>query len=325
MGHGTDLFHAAHNAEPRWRAVSVLHHPQLPYFFIFGHIKSSKIVPSGEQMVYTYVCRKELTQRRFKLSLYNYLIIIMKELVIFDLDGTLNVSKQPIDEEMGNLICELLNKTKVVIVSGATFTRVEKQFLKNLNCSSDKLSKLFLMPTSGSSLYTYKQNGWVQVYEELLSEKDRVKIRQALESAVIDANITSPENIYGELIHDKGSQVTYSALGQEAPTELKEKWDPDHKKRDKIVKALSFYIPEFEVRIGGTTSIDVTKKGIDKAYGIQKIEKSLNIRRDNMLFIGDAVFPGGNDYSVKEAGVKTIQVSGPEETKEIIRELLKIK
>ncbi|MCH8889020.1 HAD hydrolase family protein, partial [Patescibacteria group bacterium] len=78
-------------------------------------------------------------------------------------------------------------------------------------------------------------------------------------------------------------------------------------------------------RIGGTTSIDVTKKGIDKAYGIQKIEKSLNIRRDNMLFIGDAVFPGGNDYSVKEAGVKTIQVSGPEETKEIIRELLKIK
>ena len=249
----------------------------------------------------------------------------MKELVIFDLDGTLNVSKQPIDEEMGNLICELLNKTKVVIVSGATLARIEKQFLKNLNCARDKLSKLFLMPTSGSSLYIYKQNSWVQVYEELLSEKDRVKIRQALESAVIDANIASPENIYGELIHDKGSQITYSALGQEASTELKEKWDSDHSKRDKIVKALSFLIPEFEVRIGGTTSIDVTKKGVDKAYGIEKIRRYLNIQKEDMLFIGDAVFPGGNDYSVEEAGVRTIQVSEPEETKKIIQGLLEVK
>ena len=163
------------------------------------------------------------------------------------------------------------------------------------------------------------------MYEELLSEKDRVKIRQALESAVIDANIASPENIYGELIHDKGSQITYSALGQEASTELKEKWDSDHSKRDKIVKALSFLIPEFEVRIGGTTSIDVTKKGVDKAYGIEKIRRYLNIQKEDMLFIGDAVFPGGNDYSVEEAGVRTIQVSEPEETKKIIQGLLEVK
>jgi len=249
----------------------------------------------------------------------------MKELIIFDLDGTLNVSKMPPDKEMTTLLCELLAKTKIAVISAASFAQFKKQFLENLNCSHDELSRLFLMPTSGSSLYRYEQNSWVQVYEETLPLKDREKIRHAFKSAVSDANIIPPKLTYGEPIEDRGTQVTYSALGQEAPIELKKNWDPDHKKRDKIVKALLPYIHEFEVRIGGTTSIDVTRKGIDKAYGIQKIEKILNIHKNNMLFIGDSLFPGGNDYSVKKAGIKTIQVSGPEETKEIVRKLLKTK
>jgi len=249
----------------------------------------------------------------------------MKELIIFDLDGTLNVSKMPPDEEMADLLCELLTKTKVAVISGASFKQFEKQFLKNLNCANDKLSKLFIVPTNGSTLYKYEQNKWTQVYEETLPEGDRNKIQQAFKSAISDADIAPPEHIYGELIEDRGTQITYSALGQEAPIDLKESWDPDHKKRKKIVKALLVYIPEFEISIGGTTSIDVTKKGIDKAYGVQKIEKSLNINKNNMLFIGDAIFPGGNDYSAKETGIKTIQVSGPEETKGIIREILNTK
>lgn len=245
-----------------------------------------------------------------------------KELIIFDFDGTLNVSKMPLDEEMKVLLYKLLAKTKIAVISGASFARLEKQLLNSLRCSSDKLSRLFIMPTSGSSLYIYKQNNWAQVYNEPLSEKDKEKIRRAFELAIIDANIALPKNIYGELIEDKGDQLTYSALGQKAPIDLKEKWDPDHNKRDRIVKALLSYIPEFELRIGGTTSIDVTKKGIDKAYGIRKIQKYLGIRKENILFIGDAIFLKGNDYSVKKMGVETVQVSGYEETKKIIRELL---
>jgi hypothetical protein len=41
-----------------------------------------------------------------------------------------------------------------------------------------------------------------------------------------------------------------------------------------------------------------------------------------MLYIGDALFPGGNDEVVKETGIETRQTSGPEETARIIRELL---
>lgn len=247
---------------------------------------------------------------------------MLKKLIIFDFDGTLNKSKLPMNERMGTLICELLAKTQVAIISGASFARFEKQFLKNLPCSNAELSKLFLMPTSGSSLYAYKKNGWVKMYGEPLPEKDILKIHKAFENIVVDANITPPDKIYGELIEDKGGQVTYSALGQEAPIELKKDWDKDHSKRGKIVNALGSLIPEFEVRIGGTTSIDITKKGIDKAYGIVKITENLDIHKDNVLFIGDALFQGGNDSSVKETGVVTVQVSGPKETEKIIRSLL---
>ncbi len=246
----------------------------------------------------------------------------MKELIIFDLDGTLNVSKMSLDEEMAVLICELLLKTKVAIISGASFAQFEKQFLKSLNCQSDNLGRLFLMPTSGGSLYQYEKNSWVEVYKESLSEEEIEKIHNAFDLAIVDEGVALPVDTYGEIIEDRGSQVTYSALGQEAPIELKEKWDIDHSKREKIVKKLVSYIPEFEVRIGGTTSIDVTKKGIDKAYGVEKIKKYLDISKEKILFIGDAIFPQGNDYSVKKTGIETIQVSGPEETKRIIREFL---
>ncbi|HEC30640.1 MAG TPA: HAD-IIB family hydrolase [Candidatus Yonathbacteria bacterium] len=246
----------------------------------------------------------------------------MKELIIFDLDGTLNVSKMPLDKEMATLLCKLIAETKVAVISGASFTQFERQFLESLNCPSGNLSNLFLMPTSGGSLYEYKENNWTHVYKDTLSLKETEKILEAFDSALADAGIAPESDIHGELIEDRGSQVAYSALGQNAPIELKEKWDPDHSKREIIIEALMKYIPEFEVRIGGTTTIDVTKSGINKAYGVKKITEYLSVQKEDVLFIGDSVFPGGNDYSVKEAGIETIGVSGPEKTKEIINGLL---
>ena len=77
------------------------------------------------------------------------------------------------------------------------------------------------------------------------------------------------EQVWGEVIEDRGSQITFSALGQQAPLEQKDKWDPDFTKRKKIKAILDTLIPEFSVRMGGATSIDITKPGIDKAYGIR--------------------------------------------------------
>jgi phosphomannomutase len=127
---------------------------------------------------------------------------------------------------------------------------------------------------------------------------------------------------WGEPIEDRGSQITFSALGQEAPLDAKKAWDPDFKKRQKIKTILDPLIPEFSVELGGATSIDVTKHGIDKAYGIGKLRDTLGIAIAEMIFVGDAIFPGGNDYPAKQAGVVSIEVRDPDETKRVIEAII---
>jgi phosphomannomutase len=145
-----------------------------------------------------------------------------------------------------------------------------------------------------------------------------------MEKAITDSGF-KPEQTWGELIEDRGSQITFSALGQEAPVDVKKVWDPDFEKRKKIKAILDPFLPDFTVRLGGATSIDITKPGIDKAYGIEKIVDILGVPKDEMLFVGDALFPGGNDYPVKESGVDSIMTRDPEETKRIIETFLACK
>jgi HAD superfamily hydrolase (TIGR01484 family) len=133
---------------------------------------------------------------------------------------------------------------------------------------------------------------------------------------------SNTEATWGAQVEDRGSQITFSALGQSAPLDEKKMWDPDFTKRQKIKAILDSLIPEFSVRLGGTTSVDVTKPGIDKAYGIRKLRDTLGIGIDEMLFIGDALFPGGNDYPAKEAGAESIQVRDPSESKCVIQAII---
>jgi hypothetical protein len=130
------------------------------------------------------------------------------------------------------------------------------------------------------------------------------------------------ERVWGEVIEDRGSQITFSALGQQAPLAEKDKWDADYSKRKRIKAILDVLIPEFSVRMGGATSIDVTKPGIDKAYGIRKLRDLLGISLAEMIYIGDALFPGGNDYPAIEAGVASISVRGPRETKPVTEAII---
>ena len=138
----------------------------------------------------------------------------------------------------------------------------------------------------------------------------------------IDQSGVKPAKVWGEQIEDRGSQITFSALGQEAPLQEKVKWDPDFTKRKKMKTILDGLIPEFSVRLGGSTSIDVTKPGIDKAYGIKKLRDVLAISIEEMIFIGDALFPGGNDYPAEQAGALSIRVRDPHETKRVIEAIV---
>lgn len=239
----------------------------------------------------------------------------MTGLVVFDLDGTLAESKSSIDAEMAQLLSSLLHIVQVAIISGAGWPQFNKQVLENTTPDSC-LQNLSLLPTCGTRFYRY-ESSWELLYSEdfTAAEKDTIirALRQAAE--VCGGNV---EKVWGAVIEDRGSQITFSALGQQAPLEEKKKWDPDFTRRTRMKAVLDTFIPDFSVRLGGATSIDVTRHGIDKGYGIAKLAQTLHIAIGQMIFIGDAVFPGGNDYPAKLAGVLTIEVRDPHETKRVI-------
>jgi phosphomannomutase len=243
----------------------------------------------------------------------------MKRLIVFDLDGTLAESKSSLGPEMGGLLADLLDIVKVAVISGGGWPQFEKQLLSHLPHNGSLLN-LSLLPTCGTQFFRYAGE-WEKIYSEDLTVEEKTKIAASLSMAVAQAGF-QPAKVWGEVVEDRGSQITFSALGQQAPLEEKNKWDPDFTKRTTIKAIVDALIPEFSVRMGGATSIDVTKPGIDKAYGIRKLRDILSISLKEMIFIGDALFPGGNDYPAQQAGVVSIPVQGPHETKRVIQAII---
>ena len=243
----------------------------------------------------------------------------MKKLIVFDLDGTLAPSKSALGPDMAALLHNLLGIVKVAVISGGNWPQFEKQLLSNLP-EDKRLANLSVLPTCGTKFFQYSSN-WKELYSEDFTAKEREQIISSLDKAFGEAGF-KVERVWGEVIEDRGSQITLSALGQEAPLAEKVKWDPDFAKRKKIKALLDPLIPGFSVRLGGATSIDVTKPGIDKAYGIRKLRDLLGISLQEMIYVGDALFPGGNDYPAEQAGVVSIAVRGPDDTKRVIETMI---
>ena len=236
----------------------------------------------------------------------------MITLVAFDLDGTLAESKQPLKDPMGEALADLLAVANVAVISGGDWPQFQKQVASRLPARAD-LSKLWLMPTTGTKLYTHQDGEWSRVYAELFDPDQKKQILEAFDASLAATGFT-PERTWGERIEDRGSQITFSALGQQAPVSAKEVWDPDFAKRKVIQADLRTRLPELSINMGGATSIDITQKGVDKGYGLKRLRDASGIPLEQMMFIGDAIFPGGNDYPAKELGLETVRVRDPDGT-----------
>ena len=247
----------------------------------------------------------------------------MKKVVVFDLDETLTETRTVITDEMTELLGELLGRYHVCVISGGNFGQFQKQFIANLKIEPTQLQKLHLMPTCGTRYVTYDetQKDWIEVYAENLTDKEKEVIIAAVNEAVDEAGYRI-DNPIGELIEDRGSQITYAALGQDADPADKKLWDPSGDKKRTLRDLVASKIPQFEVYAAGTTSVDVTQKGIDKAYGMKKLMEILNVTKEEILFIGDRLWEGGNDYPVKRLGIDSIAVGGYEHTPWVVRGIL---
>jgi phosphomannomutase len=244
-----------------------------------------------------------------------------KKLIAFDVDGTLSLSRSKIDSEMADLLKQLLQVKQVAIITGGAFTDIKKQILDEIGEEENRNKNLILLPTNGGGLWSFDDQ-WKEMSSHKLTPAEKEKITKAICEVAGYEQCSNKNDGLGEKIQDRDSEITYSALGEHAPLEQKHAWDPDFKKRIALQSELMKKLPDFEVKIGGTTSIDITPKGMDKAYGINKLINHFKLTKEDILFIGDAVYENGNDYPVFLMGIETIKVSDPEETKKVIRGLL---
>ena len=239
----------------------------------------------------------------------------MKKLLAFDLDDTLAITKSPISDEMVEALSKILESYDVCVISGGRFQQFKLQITDRLQVSEALLKRLHLMPTCGTQYYRYDdiQGEWQLQYSEDLSKEQKLRISQVLEASAKELGYWI-ENPAGEILEDRGSQMTFSALGQQATAEDKYAWDPEGTKKAALRHLAALSLPQLEVRAGGTTSIDVTRKGIDKAYGMQKLMEATGFTKDEILFFGDKLEEGGNDYPVKAMGIDTFAVTKWEDT-----------
>lgn len=242
--------------------------------------------------------------------------------IVFDLDNTLAPSKSPLDPSMAALLGRVLDVALVAVISGGQFEQFRKQVIAPLDAAgATGLRRLHLLPACGTQYFEYDGADWHRAYLEALTDDEKSRTFAALEQCARELSLWE-ENTWGPVLEDRESQVTFSALGQSAPVDEKKKWDPSGDKKRVLRDAVDARLPDLEVRAGGSTSIDVTRKGRDKGFGVRRLLDVTGLSTADLLFYGDQLEPGGNDYAVKELGVPCVAVANWHETAGYLEEFL---
>ena len=244
-------------------------------------------------------------------------------LVSFDLDDTLAPSKTAIDPRIGDLLIRLAERVEVAVISGGQIMQFREQLVARLpKAPAETLAHIHLLPTCGTQYYRFDGAELVQLYAQDLTAEEKRRAFAAVEEEARRLGLWE-ERTWGDILEDRGSQITFSALGQGAPVDVKRAWDPTGERKSLLREAVAARLPDLEVRSGGSTSVDITRKGIDKAYGMRRLADESGISLGDMLFYGDRLDPDGNDYPVLAMGdVECVSVTGWEDTADKLDALL---
>lgn len=247
----------------------------------------------------------------------------MNRLIVFDLDGTLTNSKVAVSPDMSRLITKLLDCYPVAVISGQPIAGFRQQLIDLLPATPNQFANLHILPTNGTNYYKYDldTHKWMQIFAEEIPAAERDRVYKIIEHTARQLDFW-PQKSWGPVIEDRISQLTFSGLGQSAPIGPKSEWDPDGSKKRRLQQALAHELPGYNVHSAGLTSVDVTPLGLDKATAIDKLKEILGFSKEAVIYVGDALAPGGNDAVVAGAGYYTIGVSGPDETAAQIKELI---
>ncbi len=238
---------------------------------------------------------------------------------IFDLDETLAVSFQPPVPEMLARISLLQRHVPMAIMSGAGLDRIIRDVISHL---PEAPTNLMLFPNSSSQCFRYESGEWKEVYSHLLTPDERDHIKSVLNLALAEYEELKDGPAYGERIVDREAQIALACIGMDAPTEVKAAWDPTAEKRLRIARQLREKLADFDILIGGASTVDITRKDTNKSYGVRWYANYMKTTPAEMLYVGDALYPGGNDEVVILTGIQTRAVFSPKDTEGVIDQII---
>lgn len=239
-----------------------------------------------------------------------------KKIIIADVDETICESCQVISEKMAGQINKMAAKGyHFAFISGTKVEDLQKMI------SSKVSGEHHLLGNTGTKCVKMELGNSCLLYNHSLSEGEKKEIYRAFDKLIAQFNIQTMTTKEDQ-VQDRDSQITLSAIGRHAPLELKKVYDPDGEKRKVWVEFLKGHLDmsRYEINIGGTTSLDVTQKGLDKEWGILEFLRFNGFNREDVLFLGDKLYPGGNDYPAAKV-VDCLAVRNPEDALEKLRGL----
>jgi phosphomannomutase len=226
--------------------------------------------------------------------------------LFFDLDGTVTPSRSLILPDMKRAMLALLDSgTDIIIVSGAE--------VKQALFQTDGLPFVYL-GQNGNHAYDKKTD--TELWRELLTPEEKKDVFAHIDSIPRTWEVTDE----ADLVEDRNSQIAYSLLGHHADKAAKTTFDPKGELRQELLKKYPFVSDTMQVVIGGTTCLDYIKKGFHKGRNVGRLIHERGWGKDECVYVGDALYPGGNDESVVGV-IETKPVTKPEDTLEFLRSI----
>lgn len=212
------------------------------------------------------------------------MLLLMKQYkhLFFDMDQTIAPARQPILPEMYAYLSSL--PQDIIIVSG--------QEVDNIEWQSDNLPA-FVMGQNGN--HAVALDG-TELWNVPLAEHHRTEILDHI-SEIVEL-LEHPLKHEWNPIEDRGTQITFSPVGNTAPVDIKKAYDPDRSKRLSLLDKIPFASQDLIIKIGGSTSLDYLHKDRHKGTNVQKLIDLMHWDKEECVYFGDGLYPGGNDEAV---------------------------
>ena len=220
----------------------------------------------------------------------------MKRLICLDLDGTLTRHRSKLEIDNKQLLDELAEKYKLLMVGAGTVERIYAQMNEYLIDSIGNYGMQESQVIDGK--FTVIRQDVVAVDKKFFIEKiEYLRKKYGYENYVGDSVEFHPTGM-----------VTFPLLGTKANIEDKISFDVTREKRRVLYPEVKEIFKEYTVYIGGSSSFDFSLKQYNKYDAIMKYAEEHGYDREEILYVGDDFEDGGGDSHVRIGGLDYINI-----------------